>query len=150
MAGLQSKTCSYNQQAASTFLGMGYQNLNNHYLSGESHAVNFFCVCCPVHRRTLGSYSESFHRSSSPITKQNTQNWFPWQRGEPNLEQLELNAARPVNTHGHTNTYLHEHNGSSFAPISRCLKCQKDCIFRHLLLYRKLKKNKHPHGRKGL
>lgn len=47
-------------------------------------------------------FPESLHRSSSlSLTKQNTQNWFPWQRGESNLEQLELNTARPVNTHGH-------------------------------------------------
>lgn len=88
-------------------------------------------MCCPAHGRTSGSYSESLHQSSSPpITKQNTQNWFPWQHGEPNLEQLGLNATRPVNTHGHTNTHLHEHNGSSpaqfcFAAFAASKKTQK-------------------------
>lgn len=78
---------------------------------------------CSAHRRTLGSFSESLQRSSAaPITKQNTQNWFPWQRGEPNLEELEVNTAQPVNTHGHTYSQAQWH---SVAPTSRCCKCQK-------------------------
>lgn len=49
----------------------------------------------PFQCLTLDLISVSLHHLSfPPITKQNTQKWFPWQHGEPNLEHLDVKTAR--------------------------------------------------------
>lgn len=100
-----------------------------------SHAANsnfrlkFFLqlAWCSVHWGTLGSFCESLHHlSSTPVSKQNTQNRFPWQRGEPNLEHLEKSTVWPVNTHGHTHSQA---QWQSLASTSRCCKCHYTVSF---------------------
>lgn len=100
-----------------------------------SHAVNsnffFFCL---ARWRSLGLNSVSLHHLSfPPITKQNTQNWFPWQHGEPNLEQLEVKTAHTSWTCKQTWTHIFTSTMTQFCSHIMMLWISEDCIFRHLL-----------------